>query len=64
MLKYSFIAVIYLIGVICSLLGSYLKRESGPYASELLLISTALQVFAVATLVFKIIKQKGFKNDE
>ena len=64
MLKYSFIAVIYVIGAALSFIGSYLKTESHPYASQCLLLSTALQVFAVATLIFKIIKQKGFKNDE
>jgi hypothetical protein len=62
MLKYSFIAIVYLIGVICNLLGVLFKIESWPYASELLIISTALQVFAVAILILKIIKQKGFKE--
>ena len=62
MLKYVHIAIIYLLGVAFSLVGGYFKMESWPYASECLLISTALQVFAVATLIFKIIKQKGFKE--
>jgi hypothetical protein len=62
MLKYSYIAIIYLIGVALSFIGSYLKTESSPYASQCLLGSTAMQVFAVATLIFKIIKQKGFKE--
>lgn len=62
MLKYYQIAVIYLLGIALSFIGSTLKIESWPYASECLLISMALQVFAVATLIFKIIKQKGFKE--
>jgi hypothetical protein len=52
MLKYVHIAVIYLLGVAFSLVGAF----------ECLLVSMALQVFAVATLIFKIIKQKGFKE--
>jgi membrane-bound ClpP family serine protease len=62
MLKYFHIAIIYLIGVALGLIGSFFKIESFPYASECLLMSTALQVFAIATLIFKIIKQKGFKE--
>jgi hypothetical protein len=62
MLKYVHIAIIYLVGVALSFIGSMFKIESWPYASECLLASTGIQVFAVATLIFKIIKQKGFKE--
>lgn len=62
MLKYYQIAVIYLLGIALSFVGGYFKIESWPYASECLLASMALQVFAVATLILKIIKQKGFKE--
>ena len=62
MLKYTHIAAIYLLGVALSFVGSYAKTAAFPYASECLLVSMALQVFAFATLIFKIIKQKGFKE--
>ncbi len=62
MLRYFHIALIYVIGAALSFVGSYLKTELSPYASQCLLLSTAFQGFAIATLVFKIIKQKGFKE--
>ena len=62
MLKYSHILIIYCIAIALSFVGSSLKKEDFPYTSECLLVSMALQVFAFATLVFKIIKQKGLKK--
>ena len=62
MLKYSHILIIYCLAIALSFMGSSLKKEDFPYTSECLLVSMALQVFAFATLVFKIIKQKGFKE--
>ena len=62
MLKYSHISIIIFIAALLGSMSSVFKTEDFPYKTECLLASLALQTFALATLVFKIIKQKGFKE--
>jgi hypothetical protein len=62
MLKYSHIVIIYAVGAALSFVSLGFKPEDFPYTKECSLASVALQAFAAATLVFKIIKQKGFKE--
>lgn len=61
-MKYKHLIAIYLIGAIIGMAGALFKVMHWPNGSDLLIVSTAIQVVAVICGVVKVLKDKDVKS--